>query len=48
MKGNERELSIWKSWDERELVFGRIGMKGNWYLEELGWNDEIHESPNTG
>ena len=32
MKG----ISSWKSWAERELVFGRIEMKGNLCLEELG------------
>ena len=32
MKGN----LIRKNWNERELVFGRIEMKGNEYLEELG------------
>ena len=30
-------ISIWKNWDERELVFGRVGMEGNEYLEELTW-----------
>ena len=33
MKGDEylegKGISIWKSWDERDLVFGRIEMKGN-------------------
>ena len=32
MKGNYNYCSIWKNWAERELVFGRVGMKG---LEEL-------------
>ena len=35
MKGNEyleelrMGICMWKSWAERELVFGRIEMKGN-------------------